>query len=231
MRLELDAVHAGYGRTTVLHDVSLVVPDGEVVAVMGHNGAGKSTLLQVAVGLLQPTRGRVLLDGRDITGTPPHARIAQGMAYVPQGQQCFPQLTVGENLRLVADRAAAGTAGLADAMDLFPILGELTGRKAGLLSGGQRQQLALARALITRPRLLLLDEPTEGIQPSVVAELENIILDLAGRDGLSVLLVEQRVDFAAAASAAWHVLESGRVTLTGPGGQDASHRVRAALAV
>ncbi|WP_433302174.1 urea ABC transporter ATP-binding subunit UrtE [Actinoplanes sp. CA-030573] len=229
--LEFDEVHVGYGRSVVLHGVSLAVPGDGVAAVLGHNGAGKSTLLRCAAGLLRPRRGRVLLDGDDITRLAPHQRVARGMAYVPQGQQSFPHLTTAENLQLVADGRRDGKAATAEALDLFPALRELMGRRAGLLSGGQRQQLAIARALITRPRLLLLDEPTEGIQPSVVAEIERTIRAVADRGGMSVLLVEQHVGFALTAAQRYYVLEAGRVTSTGDGGAEAEGTVRRALTV
>lgn len=231
--LEIDEVRAGYDRTTVLHDVTVAVPDDGVAAVLGHNGAGKSTLLRTAMGLIRPSGGSVRLDGEDITHLAPHRRVARGMAYVPQGQQSFPHLTTAENLRLVADGSprGGGREAIAEALDLFPVLRELAHRRAGLLSGGQRQQLAIARALVTRPRLLLLDEPTEGIQPSVVAEIEATILSLAGRGGLSVLLVEQHVGFAMRAAERYYVLEAGRVTSSGEGGTGAEKTVREALSV
>ncbi len=229
--LEITDVRAGYDRTTVLHGVTVAVPKDGVAAVLGHNGAGKSTLLRAAMGLLKPTAGKVLLNGEDITRLSPHQRVARGMAYVPQGQQSFPHLTTAENLQLVADGRTDGKEAVAEALDLFPALRELSGRRAGLLSGGQRQQLALARALVTRPSLLLLDEPTEGIQPSVVAEIEETILTLAARGGLSVLLVEQHVGFAMRAAQHYYVLEAGRVTSSGEGGAGAEQTVRAALSV
>ena len=229
--LSFEEVHVGYGRGVVLHGVSLTVPLDGVAAVLGHNGAGKSTLLRTAAGLLKPRRGAVLLDGEDITRLAPHQRVARGMAYVPQGQQSFPHLTTAENLQLVADGRAAGKAAMAEALDLFPALTGLLNRRAGLLSGGQRQQLAIARALITRPRLLLLDEPTEGIQPSVVAEIEETILAVATRGGMSVLLVEQHVGFALQAAGRYYVLEAGRVTSSGDGGAAAESAVRQALTV
>ncbi|GAA2264259.1 ABC transporter ATP-binding protein [Streptomyces ruber] len=229
--LEIAAVRAGYDRTTVLHGVTVAVPEDGVAAVLGHNGAGKSTLLRTAMGLIRPMAGSVLLDGEDITRLAPHQRVARGMAYVPQGQQAFPHLTTAENLRLVADGRTGGRAAVAEALDLFPVLRELSGRRAGLLSGGQRQQLAIARALVTRPRLLLLDEPTEGIQPSVVAEIEETVLALTRRGGLSVLLVEQHVGFALRAAQHYYVLETGRVTSSGEGGGDAEQTVRTALSV
>jgi urea transport system ATP-binding protein len=229
--IEFAEVHVGYGRSVVLHGVSLAVPENAVVAVLGHNGAGKSTLLRTATGLLKPRRGTVLLDGEDITKLAPHQRVARGMAYVPQGQQSFQHLTTAENLQLVADGRKDGKAAMAEALELFPALRELMTRRAGLLSGGQRQQLAIARALITRPRLLLLDEPTEGIQPSVVAEIEQTILAVASRGGMSVLLVEQHIGFALTAAQRYYVLEAGRVTSTGDGGAGAESAVRQALTV
>ncbi|NYI03655.1 urea ABC transporter ATP-binding subunit UrtE [Allostreptomyces psammosilenae] len=229
--LQIDGIQVGYGRSVVLHGVSLDVPADGVAAVMGHNGAGKSTLLRAVIGLLRPRQGSVRLDGEDVTRLAPHERVARGMAYVPQGQQSFPHLTTAENLQLVADGRRGGREAMAEALDLFPALRGLMGRRAGLLSGGQRQQLAIARALITRPRLLLLDEPTEGIQPSVVAEIQQTVLALTARGGLSVLLVEQHVGFALRAAERYYVLESGRVTSTGAGGAGAEQAVRAALAV
>ncbi|TPQ21877.1 urea ABC transporter ATP-binding subunit UrtE [Streptomyces sporangiiformans] len=229
--LEINSVQAGYDRTTVLHDVTVSVPEDGVAAVLGHNGAGKSTLLRVAMGLLKPKSGTILLNGEDITSLAPNQRVARGMAYVPQGQQSFPHLTTAENLQLVADGRPDGSKAMVEALDLFPVLRELSSRRAGLLSGGQRQQLAIARALITRPRLLLLDEPTEGIQPSVVAEIEETILALSRRGGLSVLLVEQHVGFAMRAGQQYYVLEAGRVTSSGAGGVGSEQTVRAALSV
>ncbi|MEU4884626.1 urea ABC transporter ATP-binding subunit UrtE [Streptomyces althioticus] len=229
--LQIQSVRAGYDRTTVLHGVSVEVPKDGVAAVLGHNGAGKSTLLRTVMGLVPASAGTVLLDGEDITRLAPHRRVARGVAYVPQGQQSFPHLTTAENLQLVADGRPGGKEAVAEALDLFPVLRELSGRRAGLLSGGQRQQLAIARALVTRPRLLLLDEPTEGIQPSVVAEIEETVLALTRRGGLSVLLVEQHVGFAMRAARRYYVLEAGRVTSSGDGGAEAEGTVRAALSV
>ncbi|HEX8932615.1 MAG TPA: urea ABC transporter ATP-binding subunit UrtE [Pseudonocardiaceae bacterium] len=229
--LTMTDIHVGYGRTTVVHGASVQIPPGGVAAVMGHNGAGKTTLLRAAVGLLQPRAGRILLDGEDITRMRPSERVRRGLGYVPQGQQCFPQLTAEENLQLVADTRRDGKKLIAEMLDLFPALKGLLSRRAGLLSGGQRQQLAIARALITRPRLLILDEPTEGIQPSVVAEIERTILTLTSRGEMSTLLVEQHVGFALAAASRYYVMEAGRITSTGDGGTDAHEHVRAAMAI
>ncbi len=229
--LELRDVRIAYGRTEVVHGVDLRVPQDGVAVVLGHNGAGKTTLLRAAVGLLKPRSGSVLLDGEDVTGLRPHQRVRRGLAYVPQGQQSFPQLTTAENLQLVADGRKDGRARTEEALDLFPALKSLLRRRAGLLSGGQRQQLAIARALITAPRMLILDEPTEGIQPSVVTEIQEAILALTRRGGLSALLVEQHVGFALSAATRYYVVESGRVTGSGEGGSASSDAVRAAMAI
>ncbi|HTW15936.1 MAG TPA: urea ABC transporter ATP-binding subunit UrtE [Nocardioides sp.] len=229
--LELTGVSVGYGRTAVVHDVDLVVPAGGAAAVMGHNGAGKTTLLRAAVGLLPVAGGTIRLDGEDVTRMRPHQRVRRGLGYVPQGQLSFPQLTTLENLQLVADGRAHGARLVDEVLDTFPALAGLLTRKAGLLSGGQRQQLAIARTLLTQPRMLILDEPTEGIQPNVVAEIERVIAALTERGDLSVLLVEQHVGFALRVTDHYYVLESGRVTSRGRGGADAVDAVRAAMAV
>ncbi|WP_295628303.1 ATP-binding cassette domain-containing protein [uncultured Corynebacterium sp.] len=234
--LTLDGISAGYGRTRVIHDVSVDVGDDGIVAVLGHNGAGKTTLLRTAVGLLAPTEGRVVFDGRDVTDLAPHKRVAMGMAYVPQGQQSFEQLSTMENLQVVADlQGRAGGGRIDDALGRFPALEPVLERQAGLLSGGQRQQLAIARALITDPRLLILDEPTEGIQPSVVAEIQETIVGLAA-EGVAVLLVEQHMGFALSAARSYALMSSGRVIRRGSGdvgdfGTDEIDRVKAALAI
>jgi urea transport system ATP-binding protein len=229
--LQLIDLEVGYGRTAVVHGITVEVSPGGVTAVLGHNGAGKTTLLRAAVGLLPTRSGRILLDGEDVTARPPHQRVRRGLAYVPQGQQSFGQMTTAENLQLVADGRSRGPALVDEALDLFPALRGLLGRRAGLLSGGQRQQLAIARALITEPRLLILDEPTEGIQPSVVAEIEETILGLTRRGGLSVLLVEQHVGFALNAAQRYYVLAAGRVTSQGAGGTEALVDVRSAMTI
>lgn len=229
--LELVDIRTGYGRTEIIHGATVTVPADGVAAVMGHNGAGKTTLLRAAVGLAKTTSGKVLLDGRDVTRLRPSARVARGLAYVPQGQQSFGQLTALENMQVVADGRKRGKALIDEQLALFPALESLLDRRAGLLSGGQRQQLAIARALITEPRVLVLDEPTEGIQPSVVAEIESAIVELTRRGNLGVLLVEQHIGFALQSAQRYYVLESGRVTSTGAGGTDAESVVRSAMAI
>lgn len=228
--LRIESVASGYGRTRVIHDVSLSVPDSGIVAVLGNNGAGKSTLLRTTTGLLKASQGRVLFEGEDITKLNAHARARRGLGYVPQGQQAFGDLTTRENLQLVADGNRRGGERLAEVLDLFPALTELMERRAGLLSGGQRQQLALARALLLEPKLLLLDEPTEGIQPTVVQLIERTIQQLAS-DGLAVLLVEQHVGFALEAADSFVVLTSGRITQRGGRGEHSADTVRAAMAI
>ncbi len=225
--LSIEGVTAGYGRSMVLFDVDVSIPVGGAAAVMGHNGAGKTTLLRVAVGLIPVKSGRVLLDGEDVTGMAPNKRVKRGLGYVPQGQLCFPQMTTLENLQLVSTEKSA----IDEVLDTFPVLADFLSRPAGLLSGGQRQQLAIARTLLTKPRLLILDEPTEGIQPNVVAEIEQVIVDLTQRGDLTVLLVEQHVGFALRSTDSYYVLESGRITGSGEGGADALDEVRMAMAV
>ncbi|WP_110469260.1 urea ABC transporter ATP-binding subunit UrtE [Williamsia limnetica] len=229
--LELIDVRTGYGRSEVIHGASIEVPADGVAAVMGHNGAGKTTLLRAAVGLLKVTQGTVMFDGADITSMRPSARVKMGLAYVPQGQQSFGYLTTAENLQVVADGRKRGKQLIDEMLDLFPALKDLLTRRAGLLSGGQRQQLAIARALITEPTMLILDEPTEGIQPSVVAEIENTISTLTQRGGMGVLLVEQQIGFALEAAGRYYILESGRITSTGEGGSGAEASVREAMTI
>lgn len=229
--LEIRDIQVGYGRSLVLNGVTVTVPAAGVAAVLGHNGAGKTTLLRAALGLLRPRSGAVLFDGVDITRRPTHERVRMGLAFVPQGQQVFGDLTARENLQLVADTHPGGPGLMADALDLFPALQQFLGRRAGLLSGGQRQQLAIARALVTGPKVLVLDEPTEGIQPSVVTEIEDAIVTLTDAGQLSVLLVEQHVGFALGAADQYYVMESGRVVDSGGGGVDAEDHVRAAMAI
>ena len=225
--LELVGVTAGYGRSKVLFDVDLIVPKDGAASIMGLNGAGKTTLLRVAVGLLPVISGKVLLDGVDITSMRPNRRVQQGLGYVPQGQLCFPQMTTLENLQLVSPVQSD----IDEVVDIFPALRDLMSRPAGLLSGGQRQQLAIARTLLGKPRMLILDEPTEGIQPNVVAEIEQVIVDLTERGDFTVLLVEQHVGFAVRISDRYYTLESGRITGSGTGGEDAIDAVRASMAV
>ena len=228
--LEVTDLHAGYGPTDVVHGVSFTVPEQSVFAIMGHNGAGKTTLLKTVLGLLPARRGSISFDGFDVTKIKTYQRVARGMAYVPQGQLSFPQLSTFENLQLVADGRPSGADKIEEMFALFPALKNSQTRKAGLLSGGQRQQLSIARALITEPKLIILDEPTEGIQPNIVAEIEELVISLA-ESGMSVLLVEQHVSFALTAAAGYAVMASGYVTSTGDGGSAAVGSVMAAMTI
>jgi urea transport system ATP-binding protein len=229
--LSAENLHVSRGRTKVLFGVSLEVPSGALVCVMGRNGVGKTTLLNTLMGVLSPTRGNVTFDGRDITRAKTHKRVRAGIAYVPQGHGAFPQLTVSENLAVVLEATTHGdSAAVDEALELFPRLKPMLRRKAGFLSGGQQQQLAIARALITRPRLLVLDEPTEGIQPSIIEEIEEAIAALhAG--GLSILLVEQYLDFALRLADSFVILERGEVVRTGSKSELHDESVRRLLAV
>lgn len=231
--LEMKNIEAGYDRTRVLHGVDVSTARSGIAAVLGHNGAGKTTLLRTAIGLLRPASGTVAFEGEDITAAAPNDRVGRGMAYVPQGQQSFEQLSTLENLQLVADqkKGPKRRALLDDALGRFPALHAVIDRKAGLLSGGQRQQLAIARALITEPKMLILDEPTEGIQPSVVAEIEKAVISLSEEDGLSVLLAVQHVGFALSKAKRYSVLASGKIASAGDGGHAAQDEVRQAMAI
>ena len=232
MNLTIEDVHVAYGRSEVLHGVSLEVPDRTLVCLMGRNGEGKTTLLNAATGLLPVQRGRVLLDGEDITKMAPHARARAGVGYVPQGHQVFPQMTVRENLQVVMERdRKADRSAYDDALDLFPAVATRLSRPAGLLSGGQAQQLSIARALVTRPQLLLLDEPTEGIQPSVIKDIGRAITFLRQRGDMAILLVEQYVEFALRLAERYAVMEGGLIAHAGETATASPESFAALLAV
>lgn len=230
--LSVEGLDAAYGRTRVLYGVSVEVCDGGVTCVVGRNGAGKTTLVNAVMGVLRPTSGRVLWEGQDITRMPPERRVQLGLGYVPQGHPVFPQLSVEENLRVVLEaRRGSDPAAVDDALDLFPRLKALMGRRAGVLSGGQQQQLAIARALVGRPRLLIMDEPTEGIQPSIIDEIEDAIAELHRSAGMSILLIEQYVEFALRLADAYVALDAGAVLDSGPTANLEETDVRRLLAV
>ena len=219
-----------YGRSVVVEEVSLAVKPGEVVCVMGRNGAGKTTLLKSIIGVVRVHSGQIFFDGADISRKPSFARARAGIGYVPQGRGIFPYLTVLENLQMGMEPVGGKDTGqLDEVFALFPVLRLMSGRTAGVLSGGQQQQLAIGRALMGRPRLLLLDEPTEGIQPNIVEEIESVIGSL--RRKMTILLVEQFLDFAMANADKCYVLERGRVTLSGAPGDLDLERLQDALAV
>jgi urea transport system ATP-binding protein len=220
--LEIQGLNVFYGESQVLWDVSLAVPDGAVLCLMGRNGVGKTTLLKTVMGLLPARSGRIVFDGTDLTGRRPEERTACGIGYVPQGREIFPNLTVRENLRigLLGARGGRGNGNggtrevLDEVFDLFPRLKTLLGRKGGVLSGGEQQQLAIARVLLARPRLLLMDEPTEGIQPSVIIQIEEAIGRIKAR-GIAVLLVEQYLEFAWRLADSYAIVRKGTIVSRG----------------
>jgi urea transport system ATP-binding protein len=210
MRFRVEALDQHYGSAQVLRGVSFEIPPGECFAVLGRNGAGKTTLLKCIAGILAPTRGAIMLDGAEISGWPTHRRSRTGIAYVPQGREIFSELTVRENIEAAARAHGSLRDGtVEETVALFPILRDMWRRPGGALSGGQQQQLAIARALVTKPKLLILDEPTEGIQPNIVAAMRDVIESLKTR--ISVLLVEQYLDFALALSDGYLVLSRGSI--------------------
>jgi urea transport system ATP-binding protein len=236
--LSVSSLNQYYGGSHVLRDVALEVPSGGCTVLLGRNGVGKTTLLRCLMGLLPIRSGQIVFDGRDLARASPQARARAGLGYVPQGREVFPELTVAENLRIgqiTGERRLAAGGGEraafthADVLDLFPVLGTMGSRLAGNLSGGQQQQLAIGRALLTNPSLLILDEPTEGIQPSIVKEIEAVIRSLKGR--LAILLVEQFVDFAEAVADDYVVLVRGQVVARGKGQDMANDQVRSLISV
>ena len=217
--LEIDRLEAGYGPIRALDGVSLAVDEGELVAIIGANGAGKTTLLMAISGVVPARRGEVRLAGRRITGLAPHEIVRLGIGHAPEGRRIFPRLTVRENLELggfAQDDGARVKRDIDEACGLFPVLAERMGQLGGTLSGGEQQMLALARALVGRPRLLLLDEPSLGLAPLIVAKIFEVIAGLTAR-GIAVVLVEQNARAALKLAARGYVLETGRITLTGSG--------------
>jgi urea transport system ATP-binding protein len=228
--LAVEGLDAGYGGSQILWDVGLGVSSGQVVCLMGRNGVGKTTLLKTIMGLLPARGGRVALDGVDVTRWSPDRRARAGIGYVPQGREIFPHLTVEENLR-VSLLGCGRARDLDEALVLFPTLRRLLGRKGGVLSGGEQQMLAIGRALLTKPKLLMFDEPTEGIQPSIVVEIEEAIRRIRTELGLAVLLVEQYLDFAERLADAYVIMAKGAVVAGGPTAQLRLETVRHHLAV
>ncbi|HET6382701.1 MAG TPA: urea ABC transporter ATP-binding subunit UrtE [Armatimonadota bacterium] len=215
--LQVDSLCVNYGESRILHDVSISVSAGQVACLMGRNGMGKTTLLKGIMGVLKARTGGVFFEGKELTHQSPAQRARAGIGYVPQGRGIFPYLSVHENL-LMGLEAASGprqSEVLDEMYVLFPVLWEMRRRTAGALSGGQQQQLAIARALVRRPRLLILDEPTEGIQPSIMHLIENTIQGLARRGDMSILLVEQFLDFALRVAHHYHIMETGVIVAQG----------------
>jgi urea transport system ATP-binding protein len=230
--LNIEGLNQYYGGSHTLRDVSIQAPMGAVTAVLGRNGMGKTTLLKCMMGLLPVRSGRIEFEGTDITRLKPHQRAQLGIALVPQGREIFPRLSVEENMLLAMAATGQPERRVPDwVYDTFPILGQFVRRRGGDLSGGQQQQLAIARALVTRPRLLILDEPTEGIQPNVIKDIERVIAGLAAQRTMAILLVEQYYDFARDLADRYVVLQRGEVLLSGEGRRMDADGVRGLLSV
>jgi urea transport system ATP-binding protein len=214
--LKINGLNQYYGESHTLWDLELEVPARQCTCVMGRNGVGKSTLMQCIMGLLRLRSGSLLYEGRDIARLPTEARAGLGIGYVPQGRQIFPLLTVEENLQIGLSARRGGARRIPDLIfELFPVLRDMLGRRGGYLSGGQ-QQLAIGRALVLEPKLLILDEPTEGIQPNIVHEIGDIIRRLNREIDLTVILVEQKLPFARRVADRFVLLDRGRLMATGP---------------
>lgn len=217
--LQIRGLNVYYGDSHILRDVDITVKPGQMVCLIGRNGVGKTTLLKTVIGLLRQRSGAVELEDRDVSALPPHQRARSGIGYVPQGREIIPQLTVRENLLLGLEALPGGLQENRHidpvVYELFPVLEKFLNRRGGDLSGGQQQQLAIARALLGKPRLLLLDEPTEGIQPSVILDIERAVKRIIKTTGISVLLVEQHVNFVEQAD--WfYAMQRGGMVASGP---------------
>ena len=229
--LKVGGVNQYYGGSHILRDVALEVREGACTALLGRNGVGKTTLLKCLMGLLPIRSGEISFEGHSISSLPPYARAALGIGYVPQGRDIFPRLSVLENLQMGLATRGRGSTIPDFVFEMFPVLKEMLGRRGGDLSGGQQQQLAIGRALAMRPRLLILDEPTEGIQPSIIKDIERAIRKLIAAGDMAILLVEQYYDFAKSLADHYVVLSRGEVVAAGAGGEMDRDNVRAHLAV
>jgi urea transport system ATP-binding protein len=233
--LTVENLNQYYGGSHILRDLSFTAEIGKVTALMGRNGVGKTTLLKCLMGLVPAKSGAIRFgaDGqlRDITQAPSHARVKAGIGYVPQGREIFPRLTVEENLLMGLATRPGSTAIPARIFEMFPVLKQMLGRRGGDLSGGQQQQLAIGRALAFGPKLLILDEPTEGIQPSIIKDIERAIRTLAEEGSMAILLVEQYYDFARSLADQYLVMERGEIIKRGTGADMEKDGVRELLAV
>lgn len=232
MTLQVEAIDTFYGTSHILHRVSLEIADGELYAVLGRNGAGKTTLLRSITGVNPPTQGSIQLDGVDITRLKSHQRTRLGISYVPQGREIIPDITVAENIYVALLGKGRKRDRIPDyVFEYFPALKPLADQKGGTLSGGQQQQLAIARALVQEPKLLLMDEPTEGLQPSVVEEIDVIMKRIPGERNCAVLLVEQNLDFVRDITQKFAILDTGRIVAHGDIGELTADVVQRHLAV
>ena len=229
--LKVDNLHQYYGGSHILRNVSLRAEVGKVTVLLGRNGVGKTTLLKSLMGLVPIKSGSLQWQGQDIARKTPYERARAGIGYVPQGREIFARLTVEENLRMGLAYCPARTAIPAELYELFPVLKPMLHRRGGDLSGGQQQQLAVARALAPGPRLLILDEPTEGIQPSIIKDIGRVIRMLAGRGDMAILLCEQYYDFAEELADHYLVMERGEVIAAGPGSEMQQKEIRKLVAI
>ncbi|KAI5915382.1 urea ABC transporter ATP-binding subunit UrtE [Thauera sp. 2A1] len=229
--LKVENLNQYYGGSHILRGLSFEVPVGKVTTLLGRNGVGKTTLLKTLMGLVPSATGSIHFDGHDITRAPSYKRVSAGIGFVPQGREIFPRLTVEENLLMGLATKPRGTAIPARIFDMFPVLRQMMGRRGGDLSGGQQQQLAIGRALAFGPKLLILDEPTEGIQPSIIKDIERAIRSLAETGEMAILLVEQYYDFARALADQYLLMERGEIVMRGSGADMDADGVRQALAV
>ncbi|MGD9833633.1 MAG: urea ABC transporter ATP-binding subunit UrtE [Piscinibacter sp.] len=229
--LKVDGINQYYGGSHILRGVSFEAALGEVTVVLGRNGVGKTTLLKSLMGVVPVKTGSIQLDGRDITRDSPFERVRKGVGYVPQGREIFGRLTVEENLRMGLATRPGGTPIPAELFDLFPILKQFLHRRGGDLSGGQQQQLAIARALAAGPKLLILDEPTEGIQPSIIKDIGRVIRMLADRKTMAIVLVEQYYDFAAELADQYLLMERGEIVQRGRGAAMEQEGVRERMSI
>ncbi|CAJ0705248.1 urea ABC transporter ATP-binding subunit UrtE [Ralstonia holmesii] len=229
--LQVQQLNQFYGGSHILRNVSFDVPSAKLTTLLGRNGVGKTTLLKCLMGVVPTASGVIDWEGRTIQKLPAYERVSQGLAYVPQGREIFPRLTVEENL-LIGAAAKRAPSKVPDSIyELFPVLKEMRGRRGGDLSGGQQQQLAIGRALMSEPRLLILDEPTEGIQPSIIQEIGRTLRRLVDEFGMSVLLVEQYYDFARSIADRYVVMSRGEVIASGDGANMEADGVRDLVAV
>ncbi len=229
--LKVEGLNQYYGGSHILRGISFEAPPGQVTALLGRNGAGKTTLLRALMGLVPVASGQVSFEGLDLTGAPPYRRAAAGIGYVPQGREIFPRLTLEENLLMGLASRPYGTPIPPRVFELFPMLAEMHGRRGGDLSGGQQQQLAIGRALAMGPRLLVLDEPTEGIQPSIIKDIERAIRTLAAEGTMAILLVEQYYDFSRSLADQYLVMQRGEIVKRGTGASMDRDGVKQMLAV
>jgi urea transport system ATP-binding protein len=229
--LAIKNVNQYYGGSHILRDVSVEAKPGQVTVVLGRNGVGKTTLLKALMGLIPIKTGSVEFDGRAIQQATPYQRARAGIGFVPQGREIFARLSVEENLRMGLATRPGSTPIPQELFELFPVLKQMLHRRGGDLSGGQQQQLAIARALAARPKLLVLDEPTEGIQPSIIKDIGRVIRMLADRGDMAILLVEQYYDFAQELADSYVVMERGEVVARGAGKDMEAHGVRQLVAI